>query len=196
MGLIRKMRHAPFPSRALPSALAVVPAAEPGQKAALALPSPPPLPLAELDFLFLLPTFSRPRPRCTAMAMCCLHTLPLPLVRTAFRNLRCPRSLLLRLFSTAAPAQMKHHLMVGTWTPPGAIFTLQFDDEALTLNLLKKTPIPYDEPISWMTFDVSVSSCQSNKSECRHAQSSLACQEEYLRCGHEEVVELCRQLSH
>lgn len=50
---------------------------------------------------------------------------------------------------------MKHHLMVGTWTPPGAIFTLQFDDEALTLKLLKKTDIPHDEPISWMTFDVS-----------------------------------------
>lgn len=50
---------------------------------------------------------------------------------------------------------MLHHLMVGTWTPPGAIFTLQFDDEALTLKLIKKTDIPKDEPISWMTFDVS-----------------------------------------
>ena len=50
---------------------------------------------------------------------------------------------------------MKHHLMVGTWTPPGAIFTFQFDDEALTLQLMKKTDIPHDEPISWMTFDVS-----------------------------------------
>ena len=47
------------------------------------------------------------------------------------------------------------HLMVGTWTPPGAIFTFAFDDEALTLDLIKKTEIPRDEPISWMTFSVS-----------------------------------------
>ncbi|KAL3962512.1 hypothetical protein ACCO45_004035 [Purpureocillium lilacinum] len=46
-----------------------------------------------------------------------------------------------------------HHLMVGTWTPPGAIFTFAFDDEALTLELVHRTPIPEDEPISWMTFD-------------------------------------------
>ncbi|KOS23095.1 Carboxy-cis [Escovopsis weberi] len=46
-----------------------------------------------------------------------------------------------------------HHLMVGTWTPPGAIFTFAFDDEELTLELVKRTPIPHDEPISWMTFD-------------------------------------------
>jgi hypothetical protein len=44
--------------------------------------------------------------------------------------------------------------MIGTWTPPGAIFTVQFDDEALTLKLVKRTEIPHDEPISWMTFDV------------------------------------------
>jgi carboxy-cis,cis-muconate cyclase len=50
---------------------------------------------------------------------------------------------------------MKHHLMVGTWTPPGAIFTVEFDDEAWTLKLVKRTTIPEDEPISWMTFDVS-----------------------------------------
>ena len=50
---------------------------------------------------------------------------------------------------------MLHHLMVGTWTPPGAIFTLAFDDKALTLDLVKRTAIPEDEPISWMTFDVS-----------------------------------------
>jgi len=48
---------------------------------------------------------------------------------------------------------MLHHLMIGTWTPPGAIFTVAFDDEALTLRLVKRTPIPEDEPISWMTFD-------------------------------------------
>lgn len=47
-----------------------------------------------------------------------------------------------------------HHLMIGTWTPPGAIFTVQFDDEKLELKLIKKTDIPKDEPISWMTFDV------------------------------------------
>ncbi|OAQ92222.1 carboxy-cis,cis-muconate cyclase [Purpureocillium lilacinum] len=46
-----------------------------------------------------------------------------------------------------------HHLMVGTWTPPGAIFTFAFDDVALTLELVHRTPIPEDEPISWMTFD-------------------------------------------
>jgi carboxy-cis,cis-muconate cyclase len=49
-----------------------------------------------------------------------------------------------------------HHLMIGTWTPPGAIFTVQFDDEAQTLKLIKRTEIPHDEPISWMSFDVSV----------------------------------------
>ena len=48
---------------------------------------------------------------------------------------------------------MLHHLMIGTWTPPGAIFTVEFDDEALTLKLVKKTTIPRDEPISWITFD-------------------------------------------
>lgn len=48
-----------------------------------------------------------------------------------------------------------HHLMVGTWTPPGAIFTFQFDDEKLELKCIKRTEIPKDEPISWMTFDVS-----------------------------------------
>jgi len=47
-----------------------------------------------------------------------------------------------------------HHLMIGTWTPPGAIFTVQFDDGNLTLKLVKRTAIPQDEPISWMAFDV------------------------------------------
>ena len=47
-----------------------------------------------------------------------------------------------------------HHLMIGTWLSPGAIFTVQFDDEALTLVLIKRTEIPHEEPISWMTFDV------------------------------------------
>ena len=49
---------------------------------------------------------------------------------------------------------MLHHLMIGTWTPPGAIFTVQFDDVALTLELVKRTEIPHDEPISWMALDV------------------------------------------
>lgn len=46
-----------------------------------------------------------------------------------------------------------HYLMVGTWTPPGAIFTFAFDDEALTLELVKRTEIAHDEAISWMTFN-------------------------------------------
>ncbi|KAI1866895.1 uncharacterized protein JN550_007442 [Neoarthrinium moseri] len=46
-----------------------------------------------------------------------------------------------------------HHLMCGTWTPPGAIFTVAFDDEKLTCEVVKRTEIPQDEPISWMTFD-------------------------------------------
>lgn len=50
---------------------------------------------------------------------------------------------------------MIHHLMIGTWTPPGRIYTVAFDDQELTLKLVKKTMIPEDEPISWMTFDVS-----------------------------------------
>jgi hypothetical protein len=48
--------------------------------------------------------------------------------------------------------------MIGTWTPPGRIYTVVFDDQALTLRLVKKTAIPEDEPISWMTFDVLLSS--------------------------------------
>ncbi len=50
--------------------------------------------------------------------------------------------------------------MIGTWTPPGAIFTVAFDDEKLTLELVKRTEIPHDEPISWMTFDVSLLAAQ------------------------------------
>jgi carboxy-cis,cis-muconate cyclase len=44
--------------------------------------------------------------------------------------------------------------MIGTWTPPGVIITVAFDDETLKLELVKKTEIPKDEPISWMAFDV------------------------------------------
>ena len=57
--------------------------------------------------------------------------------------------------SSLSRRKMLHHLMVGTWTAPGAIFTFEFDDEALTLNMIKRTPIPEAEPISWMTFNVS-----------------------------------------
>lgn len=58
-----------------------------------------------------------------------------------------------------------HHLMVGTWTPPGAIFTFAFDDEKLTLELVKRTEIPHDEAISWMTFSVSSTICNSMRSK-------------------------------
>lgn len=43
--------------------------------------------------------------------------------------------------------------MIGTWVKPGVIVTVAFDDEKLTLELVKKTEIPHDEPISWMAFD-------------------------------------------
>jgi hypothetical protein len=60
---------------------------------------------------------------------------------------------LLALLLTIMP---KHHLAVGTWTPPGAIFTFEFDDESLELKLVKRTEIPQDEPISWITFSVRI----------------------------------------
>lgn len=44
--------------------------------------------------------------------------------------------------------------MIGTWLKPGVIVTVAFDDEKLTLELVKKTDIHHDEPISWMAFDV------------------------------------------
>jgi hypothetical protein len=50
----------------------------------------------------------------------------------------------------ATANMVKHHLMIGTWTPPGVIITVSFDDETLKLELVKKTEIPEDEPISWM----------------------------------------------
>ena len=43
---------------------------------------------------------------------------------------------------------------IGTWTPPGAIFTFEFDDVTLDLKLVKRTEIPKDEPISWMALSV------------------------------------------
>lgn len=44
--------------------------------------------------------------------------------------------------------------MCGTWVKPGVIVTVSFDTETLKLELVKKTEIPHDEPISWMAFDV------------------------------------------
>jgi carboxy-cis,cis-muconate cyclase len=57
----------------------------------------------------------------------------------------------------------KHHLMVGTWTPPGAIFTFEFDDESLELKLVNRTEIPKEEPISWMTFSVRLENEQNER---------------------------------
>lgn len=51
----------------------------------------------------------------------------------------------------------KHHLMCGTWVKPGVIITVSFDTETLKLELVQKTEIPHDEPISWMSFDVRLS---------------------------------------
>lgn len=94
-----------------------------------------------------------------------------------------------------------HHLMVGTWTPPGAIFTIAFDDEKLTCELVKRTEIPQEEPISWMAFDV----CCRCSSSARLAGPRgraiwltvtvlpAAQQEEHLRRRYEEVVQLRRQ---
>jgi hypothetical protein len=59
-------------------------------------------------------------------------------------------------FASFFQFHMKHHLLVGTWTPPGAIFTFEFDDESLELKMIKRTPIPENEPISWLTIDVSI----------------------------------------
>lgn len=82
---------------------------------------------------------------------------------------------------------MLHHLMVGTWTPPGAIFTFEFDDESLSLKLIKKTAIPEDEPISWMTFDVSFSSPAPSGWPVTDSLFQ-ACKEEYIWCFYEEMV--------
>lgn len=80
-----------------------------------------------------------------------------------------------------------HHLMIGTWTPPGAIFTVAFDDEKLTLELVKRTEIPQDEPISWMAFDVS-GSPRAFAPARTLTNLPVAREEEHLRLGHEEVV--------
>ena len=89
---------------------------------------------------------------------------------------------------------MKHHLMVGTWTPPGAIFTVEFDDEAWTLKLVKRTSIPEDEPISWMTFDVSWTN-QWHPRPKLNSTSNLAYTEKHLRGIYEEMVESRRPRS-
>lgn len=65
------------------------------------------------------------------------------------------RATLPRLLHTSRPSEMIHHMLIGTWLKPGAIFTVAFDDENLTLELVKRTEIPKDEPISWIAFDVS-----------------------------------------
>jgi hypothetical protein len=71
---------------------------------------------------------------------------------------------------------MLHHLMVGTWTPPGAIFTFEFDDEKLTLKLIQRTAIPENEPISWMTFDVSsnLETWSSNLTSCASTRRRIS----------------------
>jgi hypothetical protein len=77
------------------------------------------------------------------------------LSRPLHLRLRLPQPTSIAGISTSTARMGLHHLMIGTWTPPGAIFTVQFDDESLELKLIKRTEIPEDEPISWMTFDVS-----------------------------------------
>ena len=89
--------------------------------------------------------------------------------------------------------KMLHHLMIGTWTAPGAIFTVQFDDEARTLKLVKRTKIPHDQPISWMTFDVSVLQIQDSKRVEPKAMRT-ACEKEHLRSFSEDILELCGEV--
>jgi carboxy-cis,cis-muconate cyclase len=96
---------------------------------------------------------------------------------------------------------MLHHLMVGTWTPPGAIFTFEFDDEQLTLNLIKRTPIPENEPISWMTFDVSPfrgSKISADPHTCQHAKKNLygAAMKKWSSFAVKSPTEIIHQASH
>jgi hypothetical protein len=80
--------------------------------------------------------------------------------------------------------------MIGTWLKPGVIITVAFDDEKLTLDLVKKTEIPQDEPISWMTFDVS----RMRAIGLFGAHSVCpAPPEEHLRRIYEEMVQPCCQ---
>jgi hypothetical protein len=81
---------------------------------------------------------------------------------------------------------VKHHLMIGTWTPPGVIITVAFDDETLKLELVKKTEIPEDEPISWMAFDV----CAIQTARCDGSSlitRNTASKEEHIWRVHEEM---------
>jgi hypothetical protein len=82
--------------------------------------------------------------------------------------------------------------MIGTWTPPGVIITVAFDDEKLTLELVKKTDIPEDEPISWMTFDVG----STDQLSVQWLTERLAAhEEEHLRRLDEEMEQPRRQES-
>lgn len=44
--------------------------------------------------------------------------------------------------------------MCGSWVGDGAIYTVEFNDEELTLRIVNRQETPKGEPISWMTFDV------------------------------------------
>ena len=83
--------------------------------------------------------------------------------------------------------------MVGTWTPPGAIFTVEFDDEEWSLKLVKRTSIPQDEPISWMTFNVSGRTwclyISTGTAKCTH---NVAYTKKHLRSFDEKMVQPCR----
>lgn len=81
---------------------------------------------------------------------------------------------------------VKHHLMIGTWTPPGVIITVAFDDETLKLELVKKTDIPEDEPISWMAFDV-CAQLTNRRGQQRLITRNTAPKEEHLWRIHEEM---------
>lgn len=66
------------------------------------------------------------------------------------------------------------------------IITVAFDDETLKLELVKKTDIPEDEPISWMAFDVCallMKLCGRQRLMTRNA----APEEEHLRRIDEEM---------
>jgi hypothetical protein len=81
----------------------------------------------------------------------------------------------------------KHHLMIGTWTRPGVIITVAFDDESLKLELVKKTEIPEDEPISWMAFDVCTCPNESTAGAQWLIERRAASEKDHLRRVHEEM---------
>jgi hypothetical protein len=47
---------------------------------------------------------------------------------------------------------LKHHLFVGTLSPPASIYTLEFDDQSLTFRLTNN--ITSTAPHSWLSFNV------------------------------------------